>query len=89
MKIYVGMQYVEYEGNKMVSVNEDLKELKESLDRHVLELGGLVEKINIETWENGKCTNSEEYNISEVRKQAHLDYMEWCKEYDRKTEEGK
>lgn len=89
MKIYVGMQYVDYEGNKMVSVNEDLKELKESLDKHVLELGGLVGELSIETWESGKCIDSEEYNALEVRKQAHLEYMEWCKEYDRKMEEVK
>ena len=75
MKIYVAKEYVKYEGSRVITVRENLDDVKNDIDNEVKSSYGFMKEVYIEVWELGSITDTVEYDISEIRKEAYSEYM--------------
>lgn len=75
MKIYVAKEHVKYEGSRVITVRENLDDVKKDIDNEVKSSYGFMKEVYIEVWELGSITNTIDYDISEIKKEAYSEYM--------------
>ena len=86
MKIYVGKEYVKYEGSRVITVRENIEDVKRDIDNEAKESYGFMGETYIQVWEFGTVIDSIEHDTSAIQSQAFKDHMKWSEEQEREEE---